>query len=313
MKKILLIVDVPNWAWAHKARAIKKYLTSKELEFNIVAGGEKYNINDYHHIHTFSFSFVNISKFNSSTTVASYNFELLKNNLNGELIKINNFKKIVCVSPLIYNKLKKYGINVSKLFKCYNGVDENLFFPINRTYPINRPIVIGWCGQPPGKGDQHGFQIIEQVVKILENNNNFIFKINAKNYTTAIPFNKMNEEYYNKIDIIIHTGLATGTPNTVYEAVASGACAMGTKIGCMEELITHNVNGYLFDKPNISNKNTFGNKQEIINCSKQIVDKLLYLNSNRGVIKNFAIKLRQNILDNWTWKKRSQDWLPVIL
>ena len=113
----------------------------------------------------------------------------------------------------------------------------------------------------------------------------------------------MNEEYYNKIDIIIHTGLATGTPNTVYEAVASGAFAMGTKIGCMEELITNDVNGYLFDKPNISNKNTFGNNQEIINCSKQIVDKLLYLNNNREVIKNFAIKLRQNILNNWTWKK----------
>ena len=80
-----------------------------------------------------------------------------------------------------------------KLFKCYNGVDETLFYPINRKYPLKRPIVIDWCGQPAQKCDQHGFQIIKQIIKILENNNNFIFKINAKNYTTAIPFNKMND------------------------------------------------------------------------------------------------------------------------
>ena len=80
--------------------------------------------------------------------------------------KINSFKKIVCVSPLIYNKLKNYGINESKLFKCYNGVDEKLFLPINRTYPVNRPIVIGWCGQPPGKGDQHGFKLLNKSWKI---------------------------------------------------------------------------------------------------------------------------------------------------
>ena len=312
MKKILLIVDVPNWAWAHKARAIKKFLENDELLFDIKAGGEHYNPNNYNHIHTFSFQLSNLSRFNASTTVASYNFEL-KNNTRGELNKINSFKKIVCVSPLIYNKLKNYGIDESKLFKCYNGVDETLFFPINRTYPLNRPIVIGWCGQPPGKGDQHGLQIIKQIMENLNDNSNFEFKINAKNYTTAIPFNKMNEDYYNKIDIIIHTGLATGTPNTVYEAVASGAFAMGTKIGCMEELITHNVNGYLFNKPSISNKNMFSNKEEIIKCSKEITDKLLYLNENREVIEKFAKKLRQNVLDNWTWKKRAQDWLPIIL
>ena len=38
-----------------------------------------------------------------------------------------------------------------------------------------------------------------------------------------------------------------------------------------------------------------------------------YLNENREVIEEFAIKLRQNVLDNWTWEKRSKDWLPVIL
>ena len=312
MKKILLVVDVPNWAWAHKAQAIKKYLTSEHLQFDIITSTQNYNINNYHHIHSFSFTLTQIANFNSSTTVASYNFEL-KNNTGDELNKINSFKKIVCVSPLIYNKLKNYGINETKLFKCYNGVDENLFFPINRTYPINRSIVIGWCGQPPGKGDQHGFQIIKQIMENLNDNQNFEFKINAKNCTTAIPFNKMNEDYYNKIDIIIHTGLATGTPNTVYEAVASGACAIGTKIGCMEELITDNVNGYLFEKPNIDSKNMYGNKEEIIKCSKEITDKLLYLNENREIIEEFAKNLRQNVLDNWTWKKRAHDWLPVIL
>jgi len=312
MKKILLIVDVPNWAWAHKAKAIKKYLTSDNLHVDIITIGQGCNINNYHHIHTFSFGLTQIALHNSSTTVASYNFEL-NNNIRNELNKINSFKKIVCVSPLIYNKLKNYGINKQKLFKCYNGVDETLFFPINRKYPVNSPIIIGWCGQPPGQKDQHGFQIIEHVMKKLENNSNFEFKINAKNYKTAIPFEKMNEEYYNKIDIIIHTGLATGTPNTVYEAVASGACAMGTKIGCMGELITDDVNGYLFNKPNIGNKNMHGNKEKIIKCSKEITDKLLYLNENREVIEKFAKKLRQNVLNNWTWKKRAQDWLPVIL
>ena len=38
-----------------------------------------------------------------------------------------------------------------------------------------------------------------------------------------IFFNKMNEEYYNKIFLLYIQYLATGTPNTVYEAVAFGA------------------------------------------------------------------------------------------
>ena len=64
---------------------------------------------------------------------------------------------------------------------------------------------------------------------------------------------------------------------------------MGTKIGCMEELITNDVNGYLFDKPNISNKNTFGNNHICIINSKLIVDKLLYLNNRKLLILFFLL------------------------
>ena len=66
MKKILLIVDVPNWAWAHKANAIKKYLTSETIYFDIVTSNQNYNINNYYHIHSFSFQLSSLSKYNSS-------------------------------------------------------------------------------------------------------------------------------------------------------------------------------------------------------------------------------------------------------
>ena len=116
MKKILLIVDVPNWAWAHKAQAIKKYLENNSLIIHIKTNNQYYNPNHYHHIHTFSFQLTSLAKYNSSTTVASYNFEL-KQNTNIELHKINAFKKIICVSPLIYNKLSSYGISSQKIIQ----------------------------------------------------------------------------------------------------------------------------------------------------------------------------------------------------
>lgn len=313
MKNILLVCDVENWAWAHKAKAIKKYLENTNIKIDIICGPElkQKDLSKYSHIHSFDFH-IDVPFNKSSTTVASYNFEL--KNIKNELALMNRFSKIVCVSPLIYNKLINYNIPVSKLYKCYNGVDETLFFPINREYSFNRPIKIGWCGQPATKnGDQHGSKIMENIINILKDNNNFEFFINSKNYTNCIPFNQMNEYYYNKIDIIIHTGLATGTPNTVYEAVCSGAMAMGTRIGCMEELITDGVNGYLFDKPNIDQITKYGIPDEINRCSKQIVDCLINLEKNRDLIKTNSELLRKEVLDKWLWKIRAQDWLKVIL
>ena len=310
MKYILLIVDVPNWAWSHKAHALKKHLESDDIKFDVVCPNEKYDVNKYHHIHSFSYFLSHLSKFNSSTTVASHNFEL-KDDVKLRLNKINRFRKIVCVSPFIYDNLKKNGISENKLYKCYNGVDETLFFPINRKFPLNRPIVVGWCGQPyTKKGDQHGFHIMEKIMEKLNNNKNFSFLINRKTYKTAIPFDKMNSEYYNKIDIIIHTGLATGTPNTVFEAVASGAMAIGTRIGCMEELITDGINGFLFDRPKgLSSTLT---AQEVNDCSEKIVNCLLHLEKNRNIIKVFSQKIREIVLKNWTWNQRSKDWKEIL-
>lgn len=333
MKKILLVPDSLYWAWANKARALKKHLENDDIKIDIVdmhnLKNYKDKIGEYHHIHLFTYLNRYVDKLEMkwdkvSTTVASHKFQNfnLKDKNSRDLLK---FRKIVCVSPMLQKNvslfLKNKGYKDRVYYHCYNGVDEQIFYPIGvkRDYPLDRErnIVVGWSGLVKPTGiDKHGYIILKKIMNMIEKsgNNKFIFKTNLKKGLKGIPFDKMNEDFYNKVDIMIHTGVSTGTPNTIYEAGSAGCMVMGTKIGCMEELITDDVNGYLF---NVNMKVVWEQKSKgynrySTNCAKKIVKKLLYLEENRDMIEKFGNAIRDEILSKWTWKERAKDWLEVF-
>lgn len=328
VKHILLVVDHGNWAWAHKAAALKKYLENDCVKIKIIRLIEllrrKDDVSEFHHIHFFMYdgnvldiTGVNLDKI--STTVASHKFIHYKKQ---DLARRNLmcFKKILCVSPFLHDELLKTFGKLGKIYKCYNGVDETLFFPIERKCPIKRKIVVGWSGVVKRNSimDKHGYEILLKVMKIIGRNGDrathFKFEINTNRAKTAIPFEKMNEMFYNKVDVMLHTGISTGTPNTIYEAGAAGCAVMGTHIGCMGELITDGVDGFLFevDFSAAAKQHTKAYKAYVRNCAKQIVEKLYYFDNNRAEIEKFGVKIREEILDKWTWKKRAQDWKEVL-
>ena len=74
-----------------------------------------------------------------------------------------------------------------------------------------------------------------------------------------------------------------------------------------KKIFIKGINGFLFDTPMRLSLTA----QEVNNCSEKIVNCLLHLEKNRNIIKVFSQKIRETVLENWTWHQRSKDWKEI--
>jgi glycosyltransferase involved in cell wall biosynthesis len=229
--KVLLCIDVNNWAWANKARAIRKYLKDDFERIDIMRSKRIKNnqsvFKKYHHIHYFGWlegkrwaqRYKGISAGISSHNYYYKHFDMAKK-------RLPNYDALTCTSRILYDEIKKYKLN-KNVYLAQNGVDEEMFQPD----PIKHDkFIVGWAGQPTEGGlskdcgsiDMHGYQhILKPLMESLRDNKNIEFRIMAKTYKNAIPFSEM-PKWYNGLDLFIHTGFGIGTPNPLFEAMACG-------------------------------------------------------------------------------------------
>jgi glycosyltransferase involved in cell wall biosynthesis len=318
-KKVLLICDIINWAWDYKAKSIQKYLTTYEIDIKYICNEPYYDYNvDNFDVYDIIFTFCwnmrlppYINKMGCG--VSSHNFEAKHYDI--AIKTLPQFKAISCVSPIILNRLTKFNDN---LFQGYNGVEERVFYPIRSCVNIDK-LVIGWIGQNISKKanakDAHGIQILNNIIKRFENNDNVIFKTMCKNSdsTDKIPYKDMLMEYYQHIDVMIHTGIMTGTPNPMFEAASSGKYLISTRIGCISELIHDGINGNIVD---IFDHNYLGQLSDddidtIASLFEKHINNLLCNNTNE-ILENVSKYNRELILKKWTWNYRIGDWVSLF-
>lgn len=302
MLNILFVCDVMNWAWHYKATEIKNNLPEYNIDIVYTKGTPLYSQTDlskYDHIHVFGWYSISdrekpyINKI--STSIASIEYEILRP---VDAKRILSTVKIVAVSEYLYNHLLASGYK--NVFACYNGVNEEKFRPILRTCN-NKKLRVGYACKPPSTYDLHGYVIADKLTKYFENNENIEIVPHVANYKTAISHEKM-WEYYNSLDVFIHTGRNhLGTPNPVFEASSCALPIVATTNGCIPLLITEGVNGYLIDI-NMTD-------EEKISL---FIEKLEYLSNNRNLCVKMGENNRKTILDNWTWKDRAQSWKKVF-
>ena len=308
--RILLCVDVPNWAWDIKAKAIKKYLAD-DHQIEIIY---QYQFNSYRNRFknydvVFSFCWITglcIAR-TTISNISSYNYEW--KHFDKAKSELHKYKAIVTVSKLLYDRVRKQKLN-NNVYCTPNGVDHNLFIP--RKKDRDKRFKIGWVGQPTRGNllkdgtpiDMHGCDHILKPLdeKLKKYKNIRLMKI-MRHYKNALTLDEM-VKFYNTVDCQIHTGFLFGTPNPIFEAASCGKALICTNQGAASEMIENNKNGYIVD--------SYMTKQKANEVVDQFVEKILFLEKNRDLCEVMGEQSRKIIEENWTWKERVKQYNKVF-
>lgn len=327
MKKIALIVDVENWAFANIARNIKENLSS-EFEFTIIPIAylnsnivrTLFLTEEYDLIHFFWRGI--ILKLNSNDykkyirglggSVTDFNKKYLDDKIITSSVYDHLFlenEEDINKTKEIFSKCKYYYVSSNKLLNIYNTLDlENKPYGVitdgvslekfyvkkkNRYHDIdNRKIKIGWVGNSAWKQDQEDFKgvntILKPTLQELIEEGYPIEMYFADRQERMIPHDKM-VDYYQDIDIICCTSKIEGTPNPVLEGMACGTVVVSTDVGIVPDVLGEKQSQFIL-------------KERSKACLKE---RLIYLMEHRELFKELS-KENQVQIENWTWKKISE-------
>ena len=329
MKKIALIVDTDNWAFANIARNISKRL-SDYYEFIIIpityVNGNMAKIwlmtKDCDLVHLLWRGFLyyhnyldfdnyiletggDINKFkkeyifNQNISTDVYDHLFLPESDQFELTKY------------IFGICKNYYVSSQKLLDIYNelpiknkpwgvisdGVDLKKFYPQNleRFKNIdNRKIVIGWVGNSNWQNSEIDHKGVNTILKpairqLIEEGYPLEMYFADKN-ERIIPIDQM-VDYYSNIDIYICTSENEGTPNPVLEAMACGVPIISTNVGIVPEALGKKQQKYILDERSIENL--------------KLKIKLLLQNNN-----SFEELSKENLqmIKKWSWDEKAKQF-----
>lgn len=143
-------------------------------------------------------------------------------------------------------------LGISDIKVVPNGVDFNLFYPIDKHiarakigWELDRKIIL--FASNPDRFEKN-WKLAEEAIRLLDS------EICVK-YLSGIPSNEI-VYYYNAADVVLLTSLWEGSPNVIKEAMACNAPIVSTDVGDVK----HNLKGvngcYVcdFNKENISSR-----------------------------------------------------------
>ncbi len=303
--KVLLVYDVPGWAWHHKAKALKKYIGHEFDKFDIMPKKhfKKRMFAKYNSVHFFGWiEGKKYAKYNGVTSaISSHNYLHKHLELANRVMK--KYDALTCTSRILHKELTHRGMN-KNVYLCENGVDHTIFTPGKKTKDLDK-FVIGWSGQPT-KGsladDAHGYQhILLPLMESLKDHKEIKFNVLAKTFKTASPHTSM-PSWFRELDLFIHTGYSTGTPNPLFEAQSCGIPGISTAIGAAPELISA-FNGGLVQR--------YHNKKEATKRVREDFKPLILQCANMD-LADMKKNARRIIEANWTWEEKARAWIKPL-
>lgn len=286
--KILMLIDVPGWAWEFKTNQIIKHLQN-EFEFTVHHPGlgridpsAKYDL-------YFTYECNQVGKLwewgipseEIVTGVTSHTF-----------VNYPNYKKHLEGSKALHanSKLLLEELADFKLPKYYlpNGVDEKLFPYVKRD--INDIFRAGFVGKPHRKGIK---EIIEPACKKAGVELKAL--VGGVQEAGRIPHSEM-PKFYQDIDVVLIASTKDGTPNMLLEAAATGRTFIGNKIGNVPEFFEEDENGFMLPARDI----------------KLYVEKIEWMRDNRLKCAKMGIEARRTVEMDWTWKIQSEAYRKMF-
>ena len=295
-RKILFIVDAPNWAHDYKTINLQSQLSGQyDIEKCFCDNVQVENIE------------------NADIVVIYYWGQLLNGNMQKLLstLKRNKHKVVlgICSHHEMNGSNRNFGLNVINeyasatfvnnrllldefspyfeipVFYTPNGVDTTFFKP-NMRKNISVSLRVGWAGSLKNHGDKRGYY--DYILPAVES-------VDGVELVTASREEfwrnqQQMREFYDNIDVYICASRTEGTPNPCLEAAACGLPLLTTYVGNMPELIENGVNG-LFIKRDIND----------------VVQKIKLMRDNHRLLLQLSEKARERSL-KWDWQIKAKNY-----
>lgn len=324
-KKIALVVDADDWAYANIARNVVKNI-GEFYDFRIFPS-QYFNdelarvllmTEDYDLIHFFwrgkllGFDYYDYINYVESLGYSLDEFK--KRFFDKKIITTSVYDHLYVTNEdadktkTIISRCDRYYVSSNKLKKIYDdldlekkpscvitdGVELNNFYPqnVDRLKNVSeRKLVIGWVGNSAwesGTEDYKGVNtILKPVINELISEGYNIEPFFADRQERMIPHDEM-VDYYSKIDLYVCTSKMEGTPNPVLESMACGVPIISTDVGIVSDALGEKQKKFILEERT---------KQ----CLK---DKIIYLINNLDQLEELSKENLERIND-WTWKKIS--------
>jgi glycosyltransferase involved in cell wall biosynthesis len=284
--KILFICDVEGWAWHYKSQQLKKHLSDEfiiDIIWLIGPGARAIKPKVYDLYVTFGYSYIdylkNVSPRKKITGITAHRpHSVLHPQMQKAAVVHAN-------SKMLYHELKTMHDIV---YYVPNGVDEEMFYPIEPIPEERNNIVVGHVGKLSVMKGQ------EQFIKPAITQAQAIPLFHFNDYTNALPISQM-PNIYQGMDVFIVASTEDGTPNPALEAAACGRPIISNRIGNMPEFIRNGYNGFLVEK-------NIGAYSEKINFLRNNRDKLIEMGHNA----------RKTVEEGWTWKIQSERYRKMF-
>jgi len=164
--------------------------------------------------------------------------------------------------------LEKFGIPEDKVSVIPNGINSNLFYPMDRykvrkklNLPLNKKIVLNVANLVPIKGHEYLIRAMKEVVKyrkdvlliivgggpLEEKIQGDIKNLDLRDHIKLVgpkPYDEI-PLWMNAADIFVLSSLNEGNPMVMFEALGVGLPFVGTKVGGVPEVITSEDYGLL--------------------------------------------------------------------
>lgn len=328
--RVLLIVDVPGWAFDNIAQNIKRHLSSRyEFEIAYMADFvgkpsefiELYFVdNKFDILHFFWRDDLRAMVWTEHLQQAAANkgipvetvidavtrpvitmsiydhLHLSENSIN-ERIEIFHFSHGYSVSSdRLEDIYRKHSSLPAPDMVITDGVRVDLFAPKKPTHPnVLKPLIIGWVGNSHwgdhSYADAKGLHtILKPAISVLKSEG-----IQINSHFADIQKRKRSSDemvdYYSEIDVLICASLMEGTPNPVLEAMAAGVAIVSTDVGVVREALGTQQQDFILAERSVD----------------AMVKALRKLAEDRSLLADLKAENLASI-QKWDWSQKTDAW-----
>ncbi len=285
--RVLILSDVPNWAWARKAAALKKYLEGR-IDVTIVHTTDRLAtpvIRAANHdlYHTFEVSQIGTVPpgWPMTTGITAHVAQNWEASRPGIMRTWADRAVGFHANSVMLQKEMEQLLGRS-VYYVPNGVDETFFRRTRPRGPAER-LVVGYVARP---NLRKGAVVVEEACKRAGVEfRPVICKWNDK----AVMTPEQMRDYYQGIHVLAVSSDMDGTPNPALEAAACECVVVSNPIGNMPEFIEHGVNGLLTERT-------------VDSLTEALTD---LAGRSIGEVERMGRAARATVLADWTWKHRS--------
>ena len=206
--------------------------------------------------------------------------------------------------------VKKLGGQNKVVQIIYNGIHTE-YWKQSQPKPRNEKYILSFCGRLTRSKGVHD---LLNALSRVQNKNWELNIIGKGNYENSLHELAQKLDIYNKIiwhgelnpnqvkDILLKTNIfinpsyTEGLPTSILEAGSMQCICIATDVGGTNEIIDHEINGFLFEPRNIS----------------QLINKLDFV--MRGIsMDNMGLKLSKKINQKFNWKTISNHYYKILI